>query len=153
MKNIVLLLAAVLLVCATSCSKDDDLPSHLKGIVSFKSYTSAGGMKSVIFANNQIRFIVELQLSSAGTDLNVDIEYHLLDGTQKVGEGKVKVNKNLDGGMGMFWGSDEHSITPDAAWKGKTITVYLDPANKSTGSQYTSQTYVDLYKKATVVIP
>jgi hypothetical protein len=137
-----------------SCSKDDDIPSHLKGIVQFKSYTTTQGLRPVIYSDGQLKFIVQMQLAGASQNLNVDIDYDILDGTIKIANGKVNVKNNIDGGLGMFWESGEHSHGIDAvALQGKTLTVYLDPSNKYTGSQYTTETHVNLYKKATVTIP
>ncbi|TVQ17998.1 MAG: hypothetical protein EA361_01830 [Bacteroidetes bacterium] len=137
-----------------SCSKDDDIPSHLKGIVQFKSYTTSQGLRPVIYSDGQLKFIVKMQLVGASSNVNVDIDFDILEGNTKIANGKVKVKNNTDGGLGMFWESDEHSHGIDAvALQGKTLTVYLDPANKYTGSDYADETYVNLYKKATITIP
>ena len=144
---------AVIALVIFSCSKDD-MSSNPKGIVKFKSYTAAGGLRPLIFVDGSIRFIVELQLNGTRQNLNADVTYHLLDGEQKLREGKVKVNQNLDGGLGMFWGSEEHSVAIDmSALSGKTLTIYLDPSHALTASEYTTQTYIDLYKKASITIP
>ncbi len=146
--------ACILVLSFVSCSKDDDGPSAIKGIVQFKAYTLPGGIEYAIYENNQIKFTVQLQLSGSRQNVDIDIDYHLLDGSTKIGEGKVKVNDNLDGGLGIFWGADEHAATVNGtALSGKTITVFIDPSHKHTSDDLTSEIHVNLYKKATVTIP
>ncbi|MGF1637726.1 MAG: hypothetical protein ACFCUU_11685 [Cyclobacteriaceae bacterium] len=156
MKN-QLILTSILIISLCSCSSDNDADasSSHKGIIQFKSYTLPGGLQDVIYSNNSLMFKVELQLTTgASQNVNADLDYHILEGTTKISEGKVKVNKNLDGGLGMFWGADEHSAPVNGTtYKGKTLTVFLDPSNKNTAEQYTTQIYIDLYKKASVTIP
>jgi hypothetical protein len=153
MKRLSILISIILLVFM-SCTKDNDISSELKGRVYFKAYTVAGGNTYSVYSGNSVKFTVEMQLSGSSQNLNADIEYHLLDGSTKIGEGNVKVNKNIDGGVGMFWGADEHTASIDGnLLKGKTITIYLDPSNKYTGADYTSETYVNLYKKTSFLVP
>lgn len=147
-------LVSIMLLVFVSCTEDNEIPSSMKGIVYFKAYPLAGGNQYAIYSNNSVKFKIEIQLSGSSQNLNADIEYHLLDGSTKIGEGTVKVNKNIDGGLGMFWGADEYAAAIDGnALKGKTITIYLDPSNKYTGSEYTSETYVNLYKKTSILVP
>lgn len=135
-----------------ACTKDD--ASTLKGIVQFDSYNTNQGLREVIFENGQIKFMVQIQLSGSSQNLNAGVKYHVLDGSIKITEGTADVNQNLDGGLGMFWGASEESVSINSGtYSGKTLTVYLDPENKYTDDMYTSQTYVDLYKKGLVLIP
>ncbi len=56
--------------------------------------------------------------------------------------------------MGLWFETDPISYSlPSSQYSGQTITVYLDPDNKITSKEYTTATYVDLYKKSSVTIP
>jgi len=155
MRQVLILPLAILILCTISCKKDDnEFPSYLKGIVKFKPYEMSAGHQTLLYSDSEIRFVVDMQLSGSAKKIDLDLDYHLLDGTQKIGEGKVKVNILLDAGLGIYWGSDEQYITIDAtAMKGKTLTVYLDPEHEYTGSRYTNEVYVNLYKRANITIP
>jgi len=151
MKKQSLIIAMSILMFA-ACTKDDS--TSLKGIVQFNSYNTNQGLREVIFENGQIKFVVEIQLSGSSENLSADVKYHVLDGSTKISEGTTSVNQNLDGGLGMFWGGNEEAVNINSGtYSGKTLTVYLDPDNKYTDDMYTSQTYVDLYKKGVVTIP
>jgi len=106
-----------------------------------------------MFADNEIRFLVDMKLASSAKKIDVNVDYHLLDGDLKIGEGQARVNILLDAGLGIYWGSDENYIPVDASMKGKTLTVYLDPDNKYTGKKFTNQTQVNYFKKASITIP
>jgi hypothetical protein len=155
MKRNLLLTLTIILLGTISCKKDNnEFPSYLKGIVKFKPYEMSSGPQPLLYADNEIRFVVDLQLSGSTKKLDIEVDYHLLDGTEKIGEGKVRVNILLDAGLGIYWGSDENYIPINAAaLKGKTLTVYLDPDNKYTGNNYTNESQVNLYKKASITIP
>lgn len=147
-----LIIISILILALSACTKDET--SNLKGIVQFDSYTTNQGLKEVVFENGQIKFVVQIQLSGSSNSLNAGVSYQLLDGDTKISEGTADVNQNLDGGLGMFWGADEETVTIDTGiYSGKTLTVYLDPENKYTDDMYTTQEYVELYKKGFVVIP
>lgn len=125
----------------------------MSGLVMFKSYVQPGGMQDVLYSNNQIKFVATLTLYAIRSELDYTMAYDVLDGNTVIAQGTVKINKNIDYGMGMAWGADEKIVTIDGtALKGKTITVYLDPENKITMPGYSKEAH-DLYKKATIVIP
>ena len=70
-----------------------------------------------------------------------------------VSEGNVECGSNTDG-MNLFWESELEVVNIDAqTFSGKTLEVLLDPSHEITLPEYTSQQYIDLYKKASVVIP
>jgi hypothetical protein len=154
MKPDLIFLLMALLLSTMSCKKEEAFPSYLKGIVKFKPYETSRGTQDLVFADNEIRFIVDMQLGSSAKNLDIDVEYHLLEGTQVIGEGKVRVNFLLDAGIGIYWGSDENYIPVDGiAMRGKTLTVFLDPEHTYTGDRYTNDNFVNRYKKANITIP
>lgn len=144
----------VLALITMSCIKDDNyFPSYLKGIVKFKPYETSAGPQALIFSDNEIRFLVDMQLGSSAKKIDIDLDYQLLEGEQIIGEGTVRVNILLDAGLGIYWGSDENYIPVDgAAMRGKTLTVFLDPEHKYTASKYTSEAFINRYKKASITI-
>ncbi len=155
MKPSLLYLFIVLLLSTFSCKKEDnDFPSYLKGIVKFKPYETSRGPQMLMFADNEIRFVVDMQLGSSAKRIDIDVDYHLLEGTQVIGEGKVRVHFLLDAGLGVYWGSDENYVPVDGvAMRGKTLTIYLDPEHKYTASNYVNETFINVYKKASITIP
>ena len=154
MKSPLLYLFLALTISMTSCKKDDDaFPYYLKGIVKFHMYELNSGPQPLMYSDNEIRFMVDLQLGGSTKRLDIDMGYHLLDGTQKIGEGTVRVNIRLDAGLGIYWGSDENYIPVDgAAMRGKTLTVFLDPDNEYTANRYSNDIYIEKFKKASIII-
>jgi len=151
--NLIYFLIALTLTTLSCRKEDNDFPSYLKGIVKFKPYEMSAGPQALLFSDNEIRFVVDMQLGSSAKKLDIDLDYQLLEGTQVIGEGTVRVNILLDAGVGIYWGSDENYIPVDGvAMRGKTLTVYLDPQHKYTASNYTSEAYINRYKKASIVI-
>lgn len=155
MKRGLIYVLITLILSTMSCKKDEnEFPSYMKGIVKFKPYDTSRGPQALVFADNEIRFVVDMQLGSSAKDLDIDVEYHLLEGTQVIGEGKVRVNFLLDAGIGLYWGSDENYIPVDGvAMRGKTLTVFLDPEHTYTASNYTNENLINRYKKANITIP
>lgn len=154
MKKILVFSLVIILLTPFSCKKEEAFPAYLKGIVKFKPFEMSSGTQSLIFSDNEIRFIVDMELGASTKKLDIEVDYHLLDGTQKIGEGTFRVNILLDAGLGIYWGSDVNYIPVDGnAMRGKTLTVFLDPENKYTAARYTNETFVDLYKKASITIP
>jgi hypothetical protein len=126
-----------------ACSKDDGSSQTAKGLVSFKQNPS--------YSSNKIRFVAQIQFGGGGKA--VSIEYKLLDGATVITSGTTSANSNPDG-FSLFYVTSDIEIAIDAnALKGKTLTVHLDPDNKVTLPEYTTETYVNLYKKASVLIP
>lgn len=154
MKPVRIYLIIALILTAYSCKDDDEFPSYMKGIVKFKPYETSRGMQDLVFADNEIRFVVDMQLGSSAKNLDIEVDYHLLEGTQVISEGTVRVNYLLDAGLGIYWGSDENYIPIDGvAMRGKTLTVYLDPEHTYTAENYTNETLINRYKKASITIP
>ena len=154
MKSTLLYLLMALFLTTLSCKKEDnDFPSYLKGIVKFKPYEMSAGPQALLFSDNEIRFVVDLQLGSSAKKIDIDLDYQLLEGTQIIDEGTVRVNILLDAGLGIYWGSDENYIPVDGvAMRGKTLTVYLDPEHKYTAPNYTNEIKINRYKKASIII-
>jgi hypothetical protein len=144
MKRLIPLLVILNLVLLISaCSKDDDSSQTAKGLVSYKQNPS--------YTSNKISFSSQIQFGGGGKA--VSIEYKLLDGTTVIVSGKASADSNPDG-YGLFYVTPEVEITIDGnALKGKILTVHLDPDNKVTSQEYTTETYVNLYKRASVLIP
>lgn len=144
-------LLLIVLLFFTSCEEEGTGISGTKGLVQFKNLPSGN---TVEYQNNHIFFAVSLQLNEVAGDINISMDVHLMEGNDKINEGKVRVNNNADGGLGLFWESDESTVDIDGdIYSGKTITVYLDPDNEYTNDQFTTSQYIDLYKKATIVLP
>ncbi len=142
MKKSFLILVAFSLLFA-GCSKDDQ-DNPVKGLVSFAS--------DPVYAAGKINFAAQIQFSAVGEA--VDIEYQLMDGDVIINSEAMKT-ENVDGGLGLFFETAELSITltPIESFSGKELTVWLDPENKVTASEYTDDTNVNLWKKETVRIP
>lgn len=130
-------------VLLAGCSKEDEVDS-LKGLVSFASNPA--------YDNGNISFVAQIQFSSSGQA--VDIEYQLMDG-DIVLQSETLSTENADGGLGLFFETAEIivSLNPISDFSGKDLTVWLDPENKVTASEYTDETNVNLWKKETVSIP
>lgn len=127
----------------STCSKGDDLSQSAKGLVSFK--------QDPAYTINKISFNIQIQFGGGGKA--VDIEYKLHDGGSVIASGKSSANTNPDS-YGLFYVTPDIEIAIDGnALKGKTLIVHLDPDNKVTLKEYTTETYVNLYKKASVLIP
>ncbi len=138
---ITILLAAIFLTACEKSDNNDD--ADMKGLVSFK--------EDPVFSGGKINFSVTVQFGAQGKA--VEVEYDIMDGDSKISSGKANCSTNPDG-LGMFWESQMVEVTIDqATYKGKTLTVFLDPANKVTANAYTDETYVNLYKKESILIP
>lgn len=132
-----------LVILFSACSKDDGSSQTAKGLVSFK--------QNPAYTSNKITFSMQIQFGGGGKAVN--IEYTLLDGNSVIASGKKSADSNPDG-FKLFYETSVVEITIDGnALKGKTLTVHLDPDNKLTLQEYTTDTYVNLYKKASVQIP
>jgi hypothetical protein len=144
MKRLIpMLMIMSLVLLFSACSKDDDSLPTVKGLVSFK--------QNPVYTTNKISFSIQIQFGGGGKA--VDIEYKLLDGSSVIASGKSTADNNPDG-LKLFYETSMVEITIDSnALKGKTLTVHLDPDNKLTLQEYTTDTYVNLYKKASVQIP
>lgn len=127
----------------SSCSKDNEEDQTMKGLVQFS--------EDPTYANDQITFQAEILYSAAGQ--TAEIEFQVLEDDVMLLEDKAKAEKNIDG-IGFSFRTPRISITaPQADFSGRTLTIYLDPDNKVTADDYTSQQYVDLNKKESVTIP
>ncbi len=154
MRKILIFPLVLIIISVASCKKEEEFPPYLKGLVTFKPYNLNSGAQKLMYADREIRFLIDMELATTAKNVDVVINYHLLDGTLKIGEGKARVNILLDAGLGIRWGSNENYIPIDAiAMKGKTLTVYLDPENKYTADYHTNPWKVDAYKKARITIP
>lgn len=142
MKKILLILITFSILIV-GCSKEDQ-DYFPKGLVSFAS--------NPVYGNGKINFMAQIQFSDIGQA--VDIEYQLLDG-EIVLISDSKSTENADSGLGLFFKTLEISVSldPISNFSGKEITVWLDPENKVTASEYTDETNVNLWKKKTVIIP
>ena len=143
MKNrILLLILSGILLTSCSIDKEEDM---VKGIVQFQEEPN--------YSNNQIKFKANIQFTSANSK-GAKIEFKVLDGNTMIANGTAAAETNVDGGLNLFFYTPEITVTINAsALSGKTILVHLDPDNKVTASQFTTELYVNLYKKATVTIP
>jgi hypothetical protein len=144
MKRLIpMLMILSLVLLFSACSKDEGSSQTAKGLVSFK--------QNPVYTSNKISFSIQIQFGGGGKA--VDIEYKLFDGSSVITSGKSSANSNPDG-YGLFYVTPDIEIAVDGnALKGKTLTVHLDPENKVTLQEYTTETYVNLYKKASVQIP
>jgi hypothetical protein len=139
----VLTILLVLVILCSGCFKDNDKPSGSKGLVSFK--------QNPVYTPGKIAFTAQIQFGEGGK--TVDIEYKLYDGSTELASGMALADSNPDG-FGLFYATPAIEIAINGnALNGKTLTVYLDPDNKVTLPEYTTETYVNLYKKASVLIP
>ena len=142
-KNLAILL--VTLLSFSSCEDNGNDAGNNKGLVSFKNNQNPS------YSGGQISFIAQVQFGFSGKA--VECEYDILDGTTKITSGKASCSSNADG-MGLFWESAVINVPINSTtYKGKTITVYLDPSNKVTSKEYTTEVYVNSYKKGSVIIP
>jgi len=134
------LVSFILLI--TSCKKDNS-ESNIAGLVTFAEYPS--------YSSGAVKFKISVQFGQVGHKVNCD--YQLLDGSTLVASGSGECLNNNDG-LGIFWESVILSIPINySQYSGKTLTLKLDPDNKITLSTYTSETYVNLYKVASIIIP
>ena len=132
----------LLSVISISCEKEKEQPGP-KGLVSFSQGPEYGF--------GAIRFAASVQFGGDGKAVSCD--YRITDGSSVVSEGNVECGSNTDG-MNLFWESELEVVNIDAqTFSGKTLEVLLDPSHEITLPEYTSQQYIDLYKKASVVIP
>jgi hypothetical protein len=127
-----------------SCSVDKE-EDRMKGLVQFQELPS--------YSNNQIKFKANIQFTSPNSKGAI-IEFKVLDGNTLIANGSATANFNMDGGLNLFFETRDIAVTVNGtSLSGKTIQVYLDPDNKVTASQFITETYVNLYKKASVTIP
>ena len=143
MKNIILFLFLTgILLNSCSIDKEEDMT---KGIVQFQ--------EDPAYSNNQIKFKANIQFASANSK-GAKIEFKILDGSSLIANGTASANINMDDGLNIFFHTPEITVTVNGSGlSGKTILVHLDPDNKVTASQFTTESYVNLYKKAFVTIP
>lgn len=134
---IVLVVSAILNGCGSDPEND------LSGLVSFASEPS--------YANDALTFEAQIQFGFAGEA--VEVEYKIMSADSEIFSGSATANNNPDG-MGLWFETAPVSYSlPSSQYSGQTITVYLDPDNKITSKEYTTETYVNLYKKSTITIP
>jgi len=127
----------------SQCTDDNGDDNAQKGLVSFKT--------EPVYSSGTISFAAQVQFGFVGKATNC--EYQLLDGSTVITSGTANCNSNIDG-MGLFWNSAGIQLNINQAiYTGKTLTVFLDPSNKITDDLYTTTSYVNLYKKAEVLIP
>ncbi len=137
------ILALVLASLLVSCSKDNEEDQTMKGLVQFSEKPA--------YADDKITFQAEILYSVAGQP--AEVEFQVLENNVVLLEDKTKAENNIDG-IGFSFRTPMISITAKQTdFAGKTLTVFLDPNNKLTTEEYTSQQYVDLYKKESVTIP
>jgi hypothetical protein len=125
-----------------SCSNEEEEINQVKGLVSFKG--------NPVYHNGELQFGVEVQF--AGNGRPVEVEYIISESNVQLVSSKVMADSNPDG-MKLFFQSSsvKHPFNSDT-YKGKTIVIHLDPQNKVTSSEYTGETYVNAYKKKSIVI-
>jgi hypothetical protein len=141
-KNLFALLSLIIIFSFTNCTKEEE-DDIMKGLVNYASGPD--------YNNGNLSFKAQIQYATAGKA--AIIEYQILEGTDLIESGTSNADENPDG-MGIWFQTGTISIAlPASEYSGKTITVWLDPDNKVTSSEYTTPTSVDLWKKADVVIP
>ena len=140
-KTCVLLAFMVASTIFISCNSDPD--SDLKGLVGFADNPK--------YSNDVITFAAQIQYGFAGE--SIEIEYKIMSGETEIYNDKKIANINPDG-MGLWFETDpiSHNL-PSSQYSGQTITVWLDPDNKITSPEYTTEAYIDLYKKESLTIP
>jgi hypothetical protein len=144
MKNTLKALAFLsIFFLSVSCSKEDNNEYVMKGLVSFSN--------DPVYSQAKITFKAQIQFPGSGQPVNIDYLV-LADNVVRASE-TVIADFNPDG-MGIWFetGLISTSIS-QTEYSGKYITIQLDPDNKITSSEYTSEIYINLYKKATVQIP
>ena len=125
-----------------SCTKEEDKLS-LKGLVSFA--------ENPTYSSNTITFRAQIQFGGLGRP--TEIEYQLLESGEGIFNGRANASSNPDG-MGIWFETGQISVDiPLAEYSGSVITIWLDPDNKITLPEYTTQVSVDLWKKESVNIP
>lgn len=146
MKKLIFIIGILGLVFLSSCDDDNGDTNELKGIVSFTG-------SSPFYENGEIVFVAQIQYGAVGE--GVDIDYQVLDGDMVIFTESVPIKTNNDGGLNIFFISPEVHIelSPLDDFKGKELTVYLDPENEHTADEYTTEQYISLYKRKTVSIP
>ena len=147
MKNYTFVLISYLIL-SIGCNNDKDSPidptdNTVKGLISFKTIPE--------FNDPNIEFKAQIQFNAKGGPAN--IEYHVYDGSQLLYNGIALASLNPDG-MRLFYETELIGVAIDSlAHTGKTLTVWLDPENKITASDYTNANSVELWKKEDVLIP
>jgi hypothetical protein len=140
MKKLATLLVLTTTLLLISCTENKDDKKVLKGLVNFatKPYYEAG----------KIIFVAQIQYGFAGE--GIDMEYKVLQGETVLLTKTLAVKNNADGGMNIFFKSDEIHIqlNPLEDFKGKEITIHLDPDN-----EHTSSDTAEHWKKSSVLVP
>lgn len=125
----------------TSCNSDPG--SDMTGLVSFASNPT--------YNNDAITFTAQIQFGFAGQA--IEIEYKIMSAESEVYNSSAIADNNPDG-MGLWFETDPVSYSlPASEYSGQTITVWLDPDNKITSKDYTSESAVNTWKKETITIP
>ncbi len=135
----------LVLLFLIACTKEtnENHKSQLKGLIYYDEEPS--------YADGILSFSAVIQFSAEGEPRN--IEYKILDGESVVFSGNEDANINSDGGLKAFFVTPVINVPIDSNdYKNKTLTVWLDPENKQTSPEFTSEVYVNLYKKEDVVI-
>ena len=131
---------------ACSLNSEDDLngDGETQGLVQFASGTHYDSSTS------EVKFTAFVQYGAVGKP--IDIEYQLLDGTTVITSGKALADEDKSS-LGIAFYTPEIAIGIDKnVYSTKTLTIYLDPSNKVTADEYTSDNYVNLYKKKKIII-
>lgn len=138
-----LILAVALASLLASCSKDNEEDQTMKGLVQFS--------EKPVYADDKITFQAEILYSATGQP--AEVEFQVLENDIVRLEDKVNAETNIDG-IGFSFRTPMISVTATQAdFAGKTLTIFLDPKNKLTTEEYTSEQYINLYKKESVTIP
>ncbi|NJN27348.1 MAG: hypothetical protein HC819_15925 [Cyclobacteriaceae bacterium] len=137
-------IAGCIVFIFTGCEKnsDNDNNDDGKGLVQI---TNSG------YANDTLFFKLTIQYPSTGAQ--TELEYDFYEGNNLLQSGSASTS-NKDGGLNLFFETDVLKFRlPKSTFAGKTILIWADPENKKTLSTYTTETYIDLYKKQQVEIP
>ena len=142
---IALLCAYSLLLLMYGCEKaikDNLNPDEDKGLIQITDLS---------YNNDTMAFVLSIQYSSSGKE--TDLEYAIYSENVLIQKG-TKNTSIKDFGLNIFFETEVITlIVPKSVYSGKTMLVWADPDNKRTQSTYTTESYVNLYKKAEVVVP
>ena len=126
------------------CETENDKANNSDG----KGLVQISGWR---YENDTLSFKLSIQYPTPGE--KTELEYAIYDNMTLIQNGSANTSVQ-DAGLNIFFETAMLKFRlPKSSYAGKTILIWADPENKKTNSMYTTETYVDLYKKMEVKIP
>lgn len=146
MKTLNLLALMAFLLVFAACSNDDDGSSSStddKGRVYFSP--------EPFIENDTLKFGVSIQFATPGGP--IDVSFEIFDDGTLLESGVADLNE-MEDGLGLLFAAELYEWPlAGRGLSGKTITVWLDRENERTLEGFTSEEFVNLYKRKDILIP